>query len=445
MKPFVVRPASFLKGKISLPGDKSITHRAIILSSLSKGITTLKNFPLNKDCLYTLNAFKKLGAKANQNNNRKRHSAIIKISVKEPFGLKNPASDIFIGDSGTSLRLLLGVLSGQNFKTRLVAGKSLAKRPMRRVTEPLRMMGAKIQARKKGRIEEYSPITIRGGILRPIIYKIPVASAQVKSAILLAALYAHGRTKVIEPLKTRDHTERMLKLFKADVKTHGDKIELYGDRPLVSPKSIYIPGDISSASFFMVASALIPGSRITIKKVNLNPSRIGVVNVLKRMGADVNIKYQISKIKNSEPVGDLIVKSSSLAGTRIKKREIPLLIDELPILMVAASLAKGESVFEDVGELRVKETDRIESMSENLTKMGARISITKKNGVEALIIKGVKHLMGAKVRSFGDHRTAMSMIVAGLAACGNTRIDDISCIDKSFPDFLNILKPLLNK
>lgn len=445
MKPFVVRPASFLKGKISPPGDKSITHRAIILSSLSKGVTTLKNFPLNKDCMHTLNAFKKLGIKASQKNNRGRHSATIKISAKGRFGLKKPACDIFVGDSGTTLRLLLGVLAGQNFKTRLVTGKSLSKRPMRRVTEPLRMMGAKIQAREKGRIEEYSPITIKGGVLRPIIYKIPAASAQVKTAIFLAALYAHGNTKVIEPLKTRDHTERMLKLFKADIKTQGDKIEFCGGRPLVSPKNIYIPGDISSASFFIVASVIIPGSRVTIKKVNLNPSRMGIVSALKRMGADLHTTYNIGHTTKHEPIGDILVKASPLKGLVVRKKDVPFLIDELPVLMVAASLAKGESVFEDVGELRVKETDRIKSMSENLTKMGANISISKRNGVEKLIIKGVKHLMGAKVRSFGDHRTAMSMVVAGLAACGNTRIDDISCIDKSFPDFLNILKTLLNK
>ena len=442
MRLFVVKPITFLEGKIILSGDKSIAHRSVILSALANGVTLIKNFPLNKDCLSTLKAFNKLGISSEVGKNVSGSSSTLKIYGKGLFGLKEHKNAISVGDSGTTLRLLLGVLAGQNFRTKLIAGKSLGKRPMLRVTQPLRMMGAVIKSKiekRKSKMEEFLPIIINGGALKAICYKMPVASAQVKSAILLAGLYAKGETKVIEKFKTRDHTERMLKLFKANIKIRGNIIELLGGRQLVSPKNIYIPGDISSASFFMVAAAILPGSRVTIKRVNLNPSRMGFVDVLKRMGADVNIKYQKSNIKNSEPIGDLAVKSSLLTGTRIKKEEVASLIDELPVLMVAASLARGRSVFEAVGELRFKETDRIRSMSENLSKMGADVVISKSVKEENIIITGVKELKGAKVKSFGDHRTTMSIVVAGAAACGNSEIDDVSCIDKSFPDFLRLL------
>ncbi|MCX5710499.1 MAG: 3-phosphoshikimate 1-carboxyvinyltransferase, partial [Candidatus Omnitrophica bacterium] len=259
-------------------------------------------------------------------------------------------------------------------------------------------------------------------------YKTPVASAQVKSAILLAGLYAKGKTRVIEAIPTRDHTERMLRAFKGKM--------------LKSPRKIYIPGDISSAAFFMVAGSIIPGSRILIKNVSLNPTRTGAVKVLKRMGADIEVKNVKRKAKNFESMGDVLVKSSELRGTRVSIKEIPLLIDELPVLMVAASLARGKSIFEGVEELRVKETDRIRSMTENLKKMGADIRVNKVKNGESIIINGVKSLKGSRVKSFGDHRTAMSMIVAGLAAKGSTRIDDVSCISKSFPDFIRVIKSL---
>lgn len=444
MKPFVIRPVSSLKGGISLPGDKSIAHRCIILGSLSNAVTTLENFPLNKDCLYTLNAFKKLGV-----NIKKEElfgiCARVRLYGRGLLGLKKPADEIFAGESGTTMRLLLGVLAGQDFETRLSAASSLSKRPMRRVTEPLRMMGAVIKSRVKSRdsqTEEFAPMVIKGAKLKAVSYKMPIASAQVKSAILLAALFARGKTRVVEPLKSRDHTERMLKLFKADIKTKGSMIEVSGERELTSPGNIYIPGDISSAAFFIVAAAILPGSGITIKRVSLNPSRMGVISVLKRMGADILTTYDLRLTTVHEPTGDIIVKASPLKGVVVKKKEIPYLIDELPILMVAASLAGGRTVFEGVAELRVKETDRISSMSDNLAKMGVEISVSKSKKREDIIIKGVKRLKGARVKSFGDHRSAMSMIVAGLAASGSTRIDDVSCIDKSFPDFLNILKLL---
>jgi 3-phosphoshikimate 1-carboxyvinyltransferase len=309
------------------------------------------------------------------------------------------------------------------------------------------MMGAVIKSKVKrqgSRIEEYPPIIIQGGNLRPIKYRMPVASAQVKSAIILAGLFTKGETSVIEPVPTRDHTERMLKLFGSDIKIRGNAIVIKGGKELIPPGKVYIPGDISSAAFFLIPSAIIPGSRVLIRKLSLNPSRTGIIKVLERMGADIKVQSSKFKVQSCEPMGDILVRSSSLRGTVIRKEEIPSLIDEIPILMVAACFACGRTIFEGAGELRVKETDRIRSMSENLKKMGANISLSKVNAVERIIIKGVKHLEGTKVRSFGDHRTAMSMVAAGLAAEGETTIDDISCINKSFPGFISALKKLMH-
>jgi len=302
-------------------------------------------------------------------------------------------------------------------------------------------MGARIKSRVINQ-EEYPPVTIEAQGLTGCNYKLPIASAQVKSALLLAGMYARGETKIIEPLKTRDHTERMLKLLKADLRVQGNTIIIRGGKELVSPGVLNIPADISSAAFFMIAATLIPNSKISIKNVGLNPGRTGVIKVLNRMGAALKIKESRSNAQGNEPVGDILVRSSALSGVRIKKGEVPSLIDELPILMVAACFAKGRSVFENVGELRVKETDRIKSMLSNLTKMGARIKVVKSGANENIVIKGVRELRGAKLSSFGDHRTAMSMIIAVLAARGESSIDDVSCINKSFPDFLKTLKSL---
>jgi 3-phosphoshikimate 1-carboxyvinyltransferase len=441
MMPFVVEPIRRLKGKISLLGDKSIAHRSIIISSICRGKTQIENFPSNEDCLCTLGAFKKLGIKI-----IRKGSAKIIVQGKGLLGLSKPKGPIFVGDSGTTLRLLLGVLAGQDFKVRLQAARSLSRRPMLRVTKPLRMMGAVISAAGKTQDtqrEEYPPLTIEGGNLKPITYKIPVASAQVKSAILLAGLYTGGITQVIERIKTRDHTERMLKLFEAEIKVNGNKIVIRGNRKLVSPGSIYIPGDISSASFFIVLASILADTQLLIKNVSLNPSRISILKFLKRMGAHIEMHNAQCTMHNFEPMGDLLVKNSPLKATRVKKGEIPSLIDELPIIMVAACFAKGKTILEGVEELRVKETDRIISMSENLKKMGAIIHTNRAGRTENVIIIGTKHLKGARVRSFGDHRTAMSLLIAGLAATGKTSIDDISCINKSFPEFLRVLKAVM--
>jgi 3-phosphoshikimate 1-carboxyvinyltransferase len=442
MRPLLIKPALRLRGKVALLGDKSIAHRSIIVSAITSGKTKITNFPNNKDCIYTLKAFRRLGIKIILNP----RLSTVTVFGKGLLGLNKPPSPIYVGDSGTTLRLILGVLAGQNFSVKLLCGKSLVRRPMLRVTKPLRMMGAKIDARHPAsgiRDEEYPPIAIKGGSLKPINYKTPVASAQVKSAILLAGLYAKGKTRVVERLKTRDHTERILKLFRAGIQLKQNNIIISGNKELVSPKRIHIPGDISSASFFIVLATILPNSRLILKNLSLNPSRTGMIKVLKRMGANIRVRSQASGVTRFESAGDLLIKSSKLNGTRVKKEEIPFLIDELPILMVAACYAQGKTVFEGVGELRVKETDRISSMSSNLNKMGAKIEVTKGVKSEYIIIQGARKLTGCHLKSFGDHRTAMSTVVAGLAAYGRSRIDDIGCISKSFPDFLNILRVLV--
>lgn len=447
MKPFLVKGSLGVRGTITLPGDKSIAHRSIILSAINRGKTRIYNFPLNQDCLYTVKAIKKLGVRVVIDRKRR----IATVFGRGLFGLKKPNSAIFVGDSGTTIRLLSGLLAGQPFTTRLIAAKSLSKRPMHRVNRPLRLMGAAIssQLRTPNSVlptpasafkEEYPPLTIKGGALQAITYKMPIASAQVKSAILLAGLYAQGVTRIIEPIKTRDHTERMLGFMKAKIKAQDKLIGLKGSQELAPRARIYVPGDISSASFFIVLAAILPESRITIKGVSLNPTRIGLLRVLKRMGANLYIKKLNAHI--CEPAGDITVGYSLLKGVLVKEKEIPLLIDELPILMVAACFAKGDTIIKGAGELRVKETDRIKSMTSNLKKMGAKIRVFKSKKSEDIVIKGLGKLKGANLNSYADHRTAMSAIVAAMGAMDRATIDDVSCIKKSFPDFLSILKDL---
>ena len=432
MKPLNILPALKLKGAVILPGDKSIAHRAVFLSAISCGKTILCNFPFNDDCLATVNIFRKLGVKISKIKPQQ-----IIISSGGLNSLKPPKGALFVKESGTTFRLLLGLLAAQKFTATLKAGSELSLRPMLRVIKPLRQMGA-------GIISEYPPIIIKGAQLNGIDYKLPVASAQVKSAILLAGLYTKEKTKVVELRKSRDHTERMLKLFKAGIKISGNTITLRGGSELKTPGRINIPGDISSAAFFMVAASILARSRVVIKNVNLNQSRMGIVNALMRMGAHIKIIKANKNIpRGQEPSGDILVRGSSLKGVRIGKSDIPSLIDELPVLMVAASLAKGKTVLSGVGELRVKETDRIFSMTENLRKMGVSIKVLKLRGnCEEIIIDGRGELNGASLKSFGDHRSAMSMVVAAFAAKGKSRIDDISCINKSFPGFINTLNSL---
>jgi 3-phosphoshikimate 1-carboxyvinyltransferase len=447
--------AKSIRGEIFLPGDKSIAHRSIIISAIAKGKTNIYNFPSNQDCLITLKALKKLRVRISRIHLTGSNFNLC-IEGSGLYNLKKPKLPIFAGESGTTFRLLLGLLAGQRFSTTLTAGGSLVNRPMRRVTEPLGRMGAIIKARSaktsNGRLrqieEEYPPITIKGGNLRRISYKMPVASAQVKSALLLAAIYAKGTTKIFEPIKTRDHTEIMLRDFGADIKVEDKAISVCGQKELVSPGEIHIPADISSASFFIVAAILLAHSHLILKSVGINPTRMGLIRVLKRMGADIKIIPIKSFARGGESVGDIIIKSSSLRGLKVKSSEVPQLIDELSILMLASCFARGKTIIYGVEELRVKETDRIFSMQTNLTKMGAEIYVAGYRSAsgrlrEKMVISGIGQLKGSRVSSFGDHRTAMSMIIAGLVCRGQTFIDDVGYIAKSFPDFLRVLKGVI--
>ncbi len=432
-------PGGRLRGLIRLPGDKSIAHRAVILSALSNGPTTLSNVPVNDDCTATIAALKRLGIAITRPCRGCLH-----VIGKGLHGLRKPGSALDVCESGTTMRLLAGVLCGQPFESVLTGRPALLRRPMRRVAVPLRLMGAGVRGRpvsRGGKREEYPPLRMRPGNLAGITYALPVASAQVKSALLLAGLYASGRTKVIERLKTRDHTERMLSLFHAPVSVRGNAVTVTQAAALTSPRRLRIPGDISSAAFFIVAAAIVPDSDVRIDGVCLNPGRIGFINVLKRMGARIEIvRHADNAAFGAEPWGRIIVRSSALRGAVVGAREIPALIDELPVLMVAAACAEGETVFEGVGELRVKETDRIHAMRENLSCMGVATELRARAGKETLLVRGARRLRGSRIRSFHDHRIAMSMAVAALAAEGGTAIDDTRCVRKSFPEFFSILK-----
>ena len=414
-----------------MPGDKSISHRAAILAAMSKGRTKIRNFLFSDDCLITLGVLEKLGIQISADRKNKE------VVVVSRGSFKPPKSDLFMGESGTSARIFLGLLSGQNFSSRLTAAPFLLKRPMARVIQPLRMMGAHLVARqtKEG---EFLPIDILPSFLYGIAWRQKISSAQVKSAILLAGLFAEGETIVLESVISRDHTERMLKLFGANIEIQKAKTTIRKSH-LETPKQITVPGDISSAAFFVVAGLLVKDSKIIIRNVGINPTRSGILNVLKRMGGRIKL---LNKKDLVEPVADIEVSSSDLRATIIKKDEIPSLIDELPILMIAASLAKGKSVFEGVGELRVKETDRIESMRWNLMKLGADVRVKGLKEREMIEIIGSKTLKGSSLKSFSDHRTAMSMVIASLAAKSSSHLDDTTCINKSFPQFLPTLRHL---
>ncbi|HPT06865.1 MAG TPA: 3-phosphoshikimate 1-carboxyvinyltransferase [Candidatus Omnitrophota bacterium] len=436
-------PLRHARGSIEFLGDKSIAHRAVIVSALSDSKTTLTNFPASKDCCATIAALQQLGVPISVRKNS-GNRCTVKVCGVGLYGLMPSRKPITIQESGTTFRLLAGVLAGQPFCSTLAAGPLLSKRPMKRITLPLRAMGASIQGVEtlKKKSEEFPPLAIRGASLRGITYRLPVASAQVQSAILLAGLFAHGKTSVIGPPTMRDHTARMLRLFGVSVKSADSVVSLRGADKLISPGHIVIPGDISSAAFFIVLASIVPGSHLVLRNVSLNPTRIGIISVLKRMGASITVCQRQASAGGFEPCGSLIVKFASLHGTVVKKTEIPLLIDELPVLMVAASKASGKTIFQGVQELRVKETDRIQSMVRNLNAMGVRLTVRLLKGRQDIIVEGGHRLRGASVKSYGDHRTAMSMIVAAAAAEGVTKLDDVSCIKKSFPSFLSVIRTI---
>ena len=433
---YKIKPISNIKKKINIPPDKSIFQRAVIISAILGKKTALFPFITNDDINASLNCIEKLGVKLE----KKKNSFTI-YGEKLYFKIKK---DIKLNakQSATTLRILSGVLCGQKFSSYFDAEPSLRKRPMSRIIIPLKLMGADISGIKKDS-EEYPPLLINPSKLKGISYKMPIASAQVKSAILLASLYAEGKTEIFELHSTRDHTERMLSLFGVKIKKENKKIVLDKIK-IKSVEKLFIPGDFSSASFFIVLAALLKNSEVLLKDVNINPTRTQLLRVLERMNANIKI---INKKKYFEPYGDILVKSSSLKATDIRIDEVPLMIDEIPIFCVAASFAEGTSTIYGVKELTVKESNRINSIVSNLRKIGVDINVKKFNinKEENLLIK----IRGKKIyksnivfESFSDHRIAMSMIVLGKVLDGESYIDNIKCIDKSFPEFVSIIDSL---
>ena len=426
MESIIVNKNKRLRGVIYPPGDKSISHRAIILGSLARGKSKVTNFCPGDDTLNTLKAFQSLGITIE--GSRTEYT----IWGKGLKGLQEPSDIIDAGNSGTTTRLLTGLLGGQNFFSVITGDASLRKRPMNRVTEPLRSMGAKIDGREGG---DCVPLAIRGGNLRSITYHTPVASAQIKSAILLGGLYADGVTEVIEPFLSRDHTERMLKALGAPVETKKTMVRIKGFTELEA-FSLFVPGDISSAAFFVVGGAIIPDSEVIIRGVGINPLRTGILDVLKIMGADISIGE--IKEEGGEERADIIVKSSLLKGVEVSGGLIPRTIDELPILAVAASQAEGTTIIRDAKELRIKETDRIKTMAEGLRRFGVQVEEFE----DGMAITGPQKLKGTRVSSYGDHRVAMAFIIAGLTASGETIVEDTAPIATSFPNFMELLDSL---
>jgi len=417
-----------LRGTVTVPGDKSITHRALILGALAEGHTRITGYSQGEDCLNTLQAVRGLGVEVQEIPEG------LEVVGKGLWGLAEPSSVLDCGNSGTGLRLLAGVLAGQEFFSVLTGDASLRSRPMGRVVKPLRQMGAIIAGRRGG---ELAPLAIQGGGLKPTIYESPVASAQIKSCVLLAGLFAEGATTVKEPMRSRDHTERMLTYLGVPLRVEGCTVEIEG-RQLFEGKPIAVPGDISAAAFFLVAALIVPGSEILITGIGLNPERTGILDVLLGMGADIAILN--SRETSGEPVGDLRVRSTRLTGTIIGPELIPKTIDELPILCVAAALADGETRIAGAQELRVKETDRIHAMAVEL----ARIGVVVEEQPDGLVIQGGSTLRGAVCQSYGDHRVVMSLAIAGLVAAeGTVVIEDVACVETSFPGFHGKLLDLL--
>lgn len=421
---FTVQPGGSLSGSLRVPGDKSISHRAIMLGSLAEGVTEVSGFLEGEDALATLQAFRDMGVVIEGPSN-----GVVKIHGVGLQGLKAPPGPIYCGNSGTSMRLLSGILAAQKFDSVLTGDPSLSKRPMERVAKPLRSMGAEIQSTgEKGT----PPLTIRGKALKGLHYDMPVASAQVKSGVLLAALWAEGETSVTEPAPTRDHTERMLRGFGYEVKVQGSTVTVKGGGKLKATR-IDVPADISSAAFFMVGASIAPGSDITLQHVGLNPTRIGVINILKAMGGDLTVLNP--REVGGEPVADVRVRSARLKGIRIPEDQVPLAIDEFPALFIAAACAEGETVLTGAEELRVKESDRIQVMADGLTTLG----IAARPTPDGLVIQGGQ-LGSGRVASHGDHRIAMAFAMAALRASGPVEISDCANVATSFPDFTSLAR-----
>ena len=416
---FCVTPGGRLTGSIRVPGDKSISHRSIMLGSLAAGVTRVSGFLQGEDSLATLRAFRQMGVNIEGPENGE-----VVIHGVGMHGLKQPVAPLDLGNSGTSMRLLAGLLAGHGLAVTLIGDSSLSGRPMRRVTGPLASMGASIDSTPAGT----APLVINPvQSMTGIDYLMPVASAQVKSCVLLAGLYSRGRTCVTEPAPTRDHTERMLRGFGYQVSSEAGHICLYGGGELTAC-DIDVPADISSAAFFLVGASIAPGSDLTLRHVGMNPTRDGVINILRLMGADIRVSNQMNV--GGEPVADLRVRSARLKGIRIPEDQVPLAIDEFPALFVAAACAEGETLLTGAGELRVKESDRIQVMADGLQALGIKADPT----ADGIRIQG-GGISGGAVDSHGDHRIAMSFAMAGLKATGEIRIADCANVNTSFPGF----------
>lgn len=404
-------------GQIKVPGDKSISHRAVMLGSLANGVTEISGFLKGADCLSTIDCFRKMGIDIDINGEN------VTVHGNGLRGLLKPDEMLYTGNSGTTTRLLCGILAGQNFDTSITGDASIQKRPMGRVVQPLSMMGAKIE-------NEYCPLYITGTKLHGIDYKMPVASAQVKTAIILAGLYADGETVIHEIEKSRDHTELMLSAMGADLTVDNLDITVKPTNDLTAV-NVDVPGDISSAAFFLVLGAIMPNSQITVTNVGINPTRTGIIDVLKDMGA--NITLENVHTSAGETVADITVRSSSLKGTTVGGDIIPRLIDELPIIAVAAVFADGQTVIKDAQELKVKETNRIRAVVDEFNKCGIDITETD----DGMIINGGKSIHGADFKTYGDHRMAMSLTVLAQLADSESTLDDSDCACVSYPTFFD--------
>ncbi|ENQ3106969.1 3-phosphoshikimate 1-carboxyvinyltransferase [Bacillus cereus] len=423
----IVQPArEGLRGTIVIPGDKSISHRSVIFGAIAHGKTTIKGFLPGADCLSTISCFREMGVSITQNGDE------VEVIGKGMEGLQEAENVLNVGNSGTTIRLLLGILANTNLHLCLQGDHSIGKRPMKRVTKPLSLMGATIDGREDG---TYTPLTIRGGNLQAIDYLSPVASAQVKSAILLAGLRAKGVTSVTEPYVSRDHTERMLQAFGVQVKREGTKVSIEGGQQLTGT-NIHVPGDISSAAFFLVGGAITPNSKLILQNVGINPTRTGIIDVLTKMGAKLTIE-QCDR-DAAEPAANLTIETSRLKGIEIGGDMIPRLIDEIPIIALAATQADGITIIKDAHELKVKETNRIDTVVEELTKLGARIEATD----DGMIIYGKTLLKGNTVNSHGDHRIGMMLAIAGCIAEGETLIQDAEAVGVSYPRFFEEIEKL---
>ncbi|MFT9496289.1 3-phosphoshikimate 1-carboxyvinyltransferase [Anaerosolibacter sp.] len=423
----LIKPIKRIRQSIMVPGDKSISHRAVMFSSIAEGESIIHNFLMGEDCLSTIDCFRKLQVPIDIEGN------LVKVRGGGLRSLREPNARLDVGNSGTTIRLIAGILSGQKFDCEITGDASIQRRPMGRVIKPLREMGAEIYGIER---ENHAPLAIKGHQLAGIHYDMPIASAQVKSSILLAGLYGKGITSIQEPQKSRDHTERMLRHMGADIRVEGLQVlckpvdKLYG-------KEVYVPGDISSAAFFLVLGTIAEDGEILIRDVGLNPTRTGIIDVLEQMGA--RIKVLNKRYSSEEPMGDLLVTSSALKGVEIGGEIIPRLIDEIPVIAVAAAFAKGTTIIRDAQELKVKESNRITAMVTELKKIGADIEETE----DGMVIYGRDTLRGGTIESYHDHRIAMALAIAGMRSQEGVFINNSNCVAISFPNFFNIIDRMM--